>query len=152
MEKFNVNNISNQHRQFELFGSNTNTSINFQNTNNIKIKRETLTEWRNKIHNHQLKISENSHNATYQQNILPIKEFFNENDVGIPLSMLVTLGLAELPSNAAQKFYAETLIRKSFVDLCKQLNIEWDKDWVTAQHMFDHSNNEPIPHEQQELF
>ena len=80
------------------------------------------------------------------------KEFFNENDVGVPLSMLVTLGLAELPSNAAQKFYAETLIRKSFVDLCKQLNIAWDKDWVTAQHMFDHSENELIPQGQQELF
>ena len=80
------------------------------------------------------------------------KEFFNENDVGMPLSMLITLGLAELPSNAAQKFYAETLIRKSFVDLCKELNIDWEKDWVTAQHMFDMSENERIPDGQQELF
>ena len=49
LEKFNVNNISNHNRQFELFGSNVNTSINFQNSNNLKIKGEILTEWRNKI-------------------------------------------------------------------------------------------------------
>ena len=81
MENYNLKNISNQNRQFELFGSNINTSINFQKTNNLKIKRETLTEWRNKIHNHQLKISEDSHNKTNQQKILPIKTFFNEKKI-----------------------------------------------------------------------
>ena len=81
MEKLNLNNISNRNRQFELFGSNTNTSINFQNTKNLKIKCETLTEWRNKIHNHQIKISEESQNKTYQQKILPEKNIFNEKKV-----------------------------------------------------------------------
>ena len=81
MGNFNLKNISNQNRQFELFGSNTNTSINFQNIKNLKIKRETLTEWRNKIRNHQLKISEESHNKTYQQKILPINHFFNEKNI-----------------------------------------------------------------------
>ena len=57
MEKFNVNNISNQNRQFELFGSNVNTSINFQHSNNLKITGKMLTEWRDKIHKHQFKIS-----------------------------------------------------------------------------------------------
>ena len=78
MEDFNFKNISNQNRQFELFSSNTNTSINFQNTNNLKIKCETLTEWRNKIYKHQLKISEESNNESLQQTILPVKKFFNE--------------------------------------------------------------------------
>ena len=86
MEKFNVNNITNQNKQFELFGSNTNTSINFQNTNNLKIKREILIEWRNKIHNHQLKISEDSHNKTLQQTILPVKKIFNEKVIN-PFSL-----------------------------------------------------------------
>ena len=81
MENFNSNNIANKNKQFELFGSNTNTSINFQNINNLKIKRETLTEWRNKIHNHQLKISEDSHNRTFQQTILPVKNIFNEKKI-----------------------------------------------------------------------
>ena len=81
MENYNLNNISNYNKQFELFGSNTNTSINFQNTNNLKIKRETLIEWRNKIYNHQLKISEESHNKTYQQEILPVKNLFNEKEI-----------------------------------------------------------------------
>ena len=81
MEKFNINNISNQNRQFELFGSNTNTSINFQNTDNLKIKYETLTEWRKKIHNHQLKISENSQNNNFQETIFPSEKFFNEKKI-----------------------------------------------------------------------
>ena len=81
MENLNLNNISNQNRQFELFSSNINTSINFQNTNNLKIECETLTEWRNKIHNHQIKISEDSHNENLQQTILPVKKFINEKEI-----------------------------------------------------------------------
>ena len=81
MENCNSNNISKQNRQFELFGSNINTSINFQNANSLKIKREILTEWRNKIHNHQIKILENSHNKNLQQTMLPEKKFFNETKI-----------------------------------------------------------------------
>jgi len=78
LEKFNVNNISNQNRQFELFGSNVNTSINFQHSNNLKIKGEILTEWRNRIHNHQFKISEDSPNKNLHQISLPINTISNE--------------------------------------------------------------------------
>ena len=74
MEKFNVNNTSNQNRQFELFGSNVNTSINFQQSNNLKIKGDILTEWRNRIHNHQFKISKDAHNKTMHQISLPINK------------------------------------------------------------------------------
>ena len=82
MEKPNINNISNQNRQFELFGSNVNTSINFQHSNNLKIKGEILTEWRNRIHNHQFKISKNNSNSkTFQKSILPNKEVFNEKKI-----------------------------------------------------------------------
>ena len=81
MKNYNLNNISNQNRQFELFGSNTNTSIDFHNINNLKIEREALTEWRNKIHNHQLKTLEDSQNKIFQQTILPVKEFFNAKKI-----------------------------------------------------------------------
>jgi hypothetical protein len=81
LENINSEHISKQNRQFELFGSNTNTSVNIQNTNNLKIKYESLTEWRNKIHNHQLKISEEGHNNTLQQTILPIKDISNEKKI-----------------------------------------------------------------------
>ena len=81
MENFNIKNISTQNRQFELFGSNTNTSINFQHKNNLKFRVETLIEWRNKIHNHQLKILEDSQIKALQQTILPFKEFFNEKKI-----------------------------------------------------------------------
>ncbi len=81
MEKFNVNNISNQNRQFELFGSNVNTSINFQNSNNLKIKGEIITEWRNRIHNHQLKISKDAQNKTLQQTSLRINTISKEKKI-----------------------------------------------------------------------
>ena len=81
MEKFNVNNISNQNRQFELFGSNVNTSINFQHSNNLKIKGEILTEWRNRIYNHQFKISKDTHNKTFHQTSLSINTISNERKI-----------------------------------------------------------------------
>ncbi len=81
MEKFNVNNISSQNRQFELFGSNLNTSINSLNSNNLKIDCETLTGWRNRIHNHQFKISRDTHNKTLHQTSLPINIISNERKI-----------------------------------------------------------------------
>ena len=81
MEKFNANNSSKQNRQFELFSSNVNTSINFQHENNLKIKGEILTEWRNKIHNHQFKISKDAHNKTLHQTSLPINTISNERKI-----------------------------------------------------------------------
>jgi len=81
LEKFNVNNISNQNRQFELFGSNLNTSINSLNSNNLKIDCETLTGWRNRIHNHQFKISRDTHNKTLHQTSLSINTISNERKI-----------------------------------------------------------------------
>ncbi len=81
MEEFNLNNISNQNRQFELFDSNVNTSINFQHSNNLKIKREILTEWRNRIYNHQFKISKNTLIKTSHQTSLPINTISNERKI-----------------------------------------------------------------------
>ena len=81
MEKFNVNNISNQNRQIELFGSNVNTSINFQHSNNLKIKGEILNEWRNRIHNHQFKIAKDTHNETLHQTSLPLNTTSNERKI-----------------------------------------------------------------------
>jgi len=81
LEKFNLNNISSQKRQFELFGSNVNTSINFQHSNNLKIKSEILTEWRNRIYNHQFKISKGTYNKTLYQTSLPINAISNERKI-----------------------------------------------------------------------
>ncbi len=81
MEKFNVNNNSNQNRQFELFGSNVNTSINFQHSNNLKINGEILTEWRDRIYNHQFKISKDNLNKTFHQTSLPIKTISYERKI-----------------------------------------------------------------------
>ena len=72
LENYNINNISTQHRQFELFGSNLNTSTNFQRSNNLKIKGKILTEWRNRIYDHQFKISKDTHNKILHQTSHPI--------------------------------------------------------------------------------
>ncbi len=81
MEKFNVYNSTNQNRQFELFGSNVNTSINFQHSNNLKIKGEILTEWRDRIYNHQFKISKDTNNKTLHQTSLPINTISDERKI-----------------------------------------------------------------------
>ena len=81
MEKFNLNNLSSQNRQFELFGSNVNTSINFQHSNNLKIKGEILTEWRNRIYNHQFKISKDTQNKTLHQTSLPVNTISDERKI-----------------------------------------------------------------------
>ena len=73
-----MDNNSNQNRQFELFGSNVNTSINFQHSNNLKIKGEILTEWRDRIYNHQFKISKDTHKKTLHQTSLPINTISDE--------------------------------------------------------------------------
>jgi len=81
LEKFNVNNISNQNRQFELFSSNVNTSINFQHSNNLKINGEILTKWRDRIYNHQFKISKNTQNKTLHQTSLPINTISDDRKI-----------------------------------------------------------------------
>ena len=118
MENFNINNISNQNRQFELFGSNTNTSINFQQTNNLKIKGETLIEWRNKIHNHQIKISGDSNNKPFQQTILPVKSF-NEKKIDPfslhPLSLNFWRSNQHIHNGPAMYFVIDTMISSKII-------------------------------------
>ena len=119
MENFNINNISNQNRQFELFGSKTNTSINFQHTNDLKIRGETITEWRNKIHNHQIKISENNHNTTLQQTILPVEKFFNEKIIDPfslqPLSLNFWRTNQHIHDGPAMYFVIDTMVSSQII-------------------------------------
>ena len=119
METFNNNNISNQNRQFELFGSKTNTSINFQHTNDLKIRGETITEWRNKIHNHQLKISEDNHNKTLQQTILPVEKIFNEKIIDPfslqPLSLNFWRTNQHIHNGPAMYFVVDTMASSQII-------------------------------------
>ena len=132
MEKFNVNNISNQNRQFELFGSNINTSINFLKTNNLKIKRETLTEWRNKIHNHQLKISEDYHNKTSQQTILPVTNNLNEKKIDPfslqPLSLNFWRTNQHIHNGPAMYFVIDTMESSKIILYIGETNLA-NKRW-----------------------
>lgn len=80
------------------------------------------------------------------------KEFFESNNIGFPLATMITLELADLPSDADKRFYAETLVRQTFVELCKELGLEYNYDFTTAGKMMEMSKNELISERQQELF
>ena len=71
-------------------------------------------------------------------------DFFLNNNVGVPLSTLITLGLAEFPKDENNNFYAKALISKAFIAFAEELNIDPNLDYITAQHMFDWSKNDEI--------
>jgi len=71
-------------------------------------------------------------------------EFFLNNNVGVPLATLLTLGLADFPKDESDNFYAKTLIRKAFIAFAEELSIDPNLDYITAQHMFDWSDNDEI--------
>ena len=81
MKNFDINNISKQTRQFELFDSRTNTSTNLQHSNNMRINSETLMSWRNKIYDHQSKIMEEKSRQVSQQTIIPGTNIFEDKKI-----------------------------------------------------------------------
>ena len=119
MENFNINNNSNQNRQFELFGSKINTSINFQHANNLKIRGETLTEWRNKIHNHQFKISKDRHSKSFQQTSLPINKNSDERKIDPfslqPLSLNFWRTKQHIHNGPAMYFVIDTMVSSKII-------------------------------------
>ena len=46
-----------------------------------KFKGEILTEWRDRIYNHQIKISKDTHNKTFHQTSLPINTISDERKI-----------------------------------------------------------------------
>ena len=74
MENFNINNISKLSRQFELFDSKVNTSINYKSPNNLKIKKDTLMIWRDRIYDHQSKILRDNQKTALQHSIFDIEQ------------------------------------------------------------------------------
>ena len=71
MENPQKNNIYKKNKQFELFSSSVDTSNNATFSNFLKVKRETLIIWRNRIYDHQSKIVEDNQNNIFQQSLLP---------------------------------------------------------------------------------
>ena len=71
MENSNLENISKNNKQFELFSSSLDTSSNLPFSNNLKVRSKTLTAWRNRISDYQSKIMEDNQNNIFQQSIIP---------------------------------------------------------------------------------
>ena len=70
MKQPHKNNISKKNKQFELFGSGLDTSSKLSFSNTLKIKSKTLMIWRDRIYEHQSKISEDHQNKIFQQSII----------------------------------------------------------------------------------
>ena len=81
MESFNIKNNSKKSRQSELFDSKINTSTSLPYSNDLKLKKETLMNWRNKIYIHQSNIIKNKQKTNLQQSFLPEIESFDENKI-----------------------------------------------------------------------
>ena len=71
MENSNLENISKNNKQFELFSSALDTSINLPFSNNLKVRSKTLMAWRNRISDYQSKIMRDNQNNILQQSIIP---------------------------------------------------------------------------------
>ncbi len=71
MENSDLDNISKQNKQFELFSSALDTASNLSFSNNLKVRSKTLIAWRNKISDYQSKIEENNLNNIFQHSIIP---------------------------------------------------------------------------------
>ena len=71
MENSNLENISKNNKQFELFSSSLDTSSNLLFSNNLKVRSKTLLDWRNRISDYQSKIVEDNQNNIFQHSIIP---------------------------------------------------------------------------------
>ena len=86
METFNIKNTSKKSRQSELFDSKIKTSTSSPYSNNLKLKKESLIHWRNKIYNHQSKIIENDQKTNSQKSLIPEIENFDYKKIN-PFSL-----------------------------------------------------------------
>ena len=86
METFDINNYLNKSRQIELFDSKISTSAYLEHSNNLKIDRETIMDWRKKIYHHQTKIMEDHKKTSIQTEIIPNINCFDEKKID-PLSL-----------------------------------------------------------------
>ena len=87
METFNINNYLNKGRQIELFDSKISTSAYLEHSNNLKIDREAIIEWRKKIYHHQSKIMEDNKKTIIQTSILPNNTCFDEKKCNLSLTL-----------------------------------------------------------------
>ena len=73
------------------------------------------------------------------------KTFFNNNDLAVPFSTLVWLGLAKWPDAFRERRQMEMMIRNTFFDLCEELNLDRGRKHLSIDDMFRNSPNATIP-------
>ena len=68
------NQIKRIHKQFELFGSQDQFSSYFSNDDTLKHTKDTIFNWRNKIHNHQKRILDINNDFYIQKSLIQNEE------------------------------------------------------------------------------
>ena len=86
MGKTNKNNLSKSNKQFELFNSSAENIINLPFSENLKVNRGTLMNWRNRIYNYQKKVTLIKSNEIFQNSILTESEDNYANEIN-PFSL-----------------------------------------------------------------
>ena len=144
MENLNTNNISKQSKQFELFNSITNTSTNLQHSNLLKVKRETLMAWRNKIYIHQSNISENNHNRFLQHSIIPDTDFLDNKEIDPfalhPFALSFWRSNQYVHDGPAMYFVIDTMINSKIILYIGETNAA-NKRWKGEHDCKNYLNN-----------
>ena len=76
-----MNNVPKHNKQFELFDSKTNTSVDFQASDNLKLTSKTIMIWRDKIYSYQSEISKENQKKVFQQSIIPNSNYFSNKKI-----------------------------------------------------------------------
>ena len=136
--------MPNQIRQFELFDSTINTSTNIQNSNNLKVKSEALINWRNKIYNHQSKISRNKQNEISQKSIISNDEYCNDKNIDPfslhPLSLSFWRANQHVHNGPAMYFVIDNMLNSKIILYIGETNSA-DKRWKGVHDCKNYLNN-----------
>ena len=119
LENSRINSISEKSRQFELFDSTTNTSTNFLHLNNLQVKSENLTIWRNKIYDHQSKIAEDKLSDNSQKSFFPDPDNFDVQKINPfilqPLSLNFWRANQSVHDGPAMYFVIDTIMDSKII-------------------------------------
>ena len=83
----------------------------------------------------------------YQQHLIEHgnwEPFFNRNDLGIPFATLKYLNLAEWPNGKRERLKTEMLVRRSFYELCDELDLDRGRKHLSIPDMFRNSPNDEV--------
>ena len=73
------------------------------------------------------------------------KEFFRRNDLSIPFSSLYYMKLVNYSIDPGRRIQMNTLVKQTFIELCDELNLDKEANFLSVQDMMRKSPNPSIP-------